>query len=77
MLKIKVNERQVVLGLSDMNLQKLKEGLPIKINLKDLDMQDIEIFIFAGKDEHTMAEQFKDGIGPKTTVKIDPKLNFG
>lgn len=43
-----------ILGLSDLNIEKLKEDKPIKFNLKELGMPDIDVFIFHGKDEFTM-----------------------
>lgn len=76
MLKIRAKENVIVLGLSEMNIKRLREGKPIKFNLKELGMSDIDILIFTGRDEHTMAEEFKQFIGPETKVYIDPKLNF-
>lgn len=65
--------RQLVgLGITEENVKRLREGLPILVRLKDLDIQgDIEITIFYGHDEaaiyNLLAEhQF---IGPKTKVK--------
>lgn len=51
-------------GLSHMNLEKLKAGLPIKINLEQFGLQG-EVFIFAGETEKAMAEDLKkEGLLP-------------
>jgi hypothetical protein len=56
----------IILGLSDMNLTRLKMGQPIKFNLKELGLSDHDVFIFNGKDERTMKEMLKGNIGPDT-----------
>jgi len=50
----------VVLGLSHLNLARLKEDRPI---------------IFAGETEQSMARQLADLIGPGTRTRIDPKVS--
>lgn len=59
----------VILGLSDENMKRLAAGQPIKINLKDLDLPDIEIVIFNGRTEETMYLAMLDLIGPKTRLQ--------
>ena len=59
---------QLVLGLSDENLERLKKDQPIKFNLNELGMGDIEVFIFNGKDEQTMQKMMKDSIHPYKTI---------
>jgi len=67
--------RLVIFGLSHMNLEKLKEGKPIKFNGAEAGLEaDIEFFIFAGKTEQEMQHDFLEFIGPETKVHIDPKL---
>jgi hypothetical protein len=68
----------IVLGLSHMNLQKLKEGFPIKFNLKVLNsdkqpnltpLPEEDVIIFAAKDESAMINMFYNEIGPETEIK--------
>ena len=46
-----------ILGLSHENLSRLKEGEPIKLNLKDVGLHDVEILIFSGETEESMKAQ--------------------
>jgi hypothetical protein len=67
--------RIVVLGLSHKNLDKLREGKPIKFNGATVRLDDdIEFLIFGGETEQTMQREFERLIGPDTEVYIDPKL---
>lgn len=60
----------IVLGLSDENIRRLKEGNPIKFNLVELGMSDVDVFIYNGRDEQSMYKDFKDQIDPfKTIIK--------
>ncbi len=59
----------LILGLSHENLDRLKADQPIKFNLKELNMGDVEVMIFAAKDESTMINLMYDGIGPNTILK--------
>lgn len=63
----------VLLGLSHRNLDRLRNGEPIKINGGDLGLK-ADIVIFAGKTEQTMHAELEDLIGPDTKVHIDPRL---
>lgn len=58
MLKI-LNDKMVMLGLSDENIRRLGNDEPIKLNLNSLGLPDQEILIFSGKDEETMFKRFK------------------
>lgn len=63
---------KIVLGLSDENLKRLNRknnNEPIKFNLKDLNLGDIEVFIFNGETEETMYKEMMDKIGPDTKLK--------
>ena len=67
--------RLVVLGLSHKNLDKLREGIPIKFNGSTVMLDDdIEILIFSGETEQTMQREFAQYVGPGTEVHIDPRL---
>lgn len=68
MLKL-TTSKAILLGLSDENLRRLKLGQPIKFNLKEVGLQDMDVVIFNGKDESTMIDMVKDKIGPDTIIK--------
>jgi len=70
MIKFKKGNAMVI-GLSDENMKRLSEGKPIKFNMRELDFPDIEVYIFNGRTEHSMALQFKDIIDPLKTIVID------
>ena len=61
----------IFFGLSDVNLEKLKEGKPIKFNLNELGLQDIDVVIFHGKTEEEMYQMFKETINPFKTILKD------
>lgn len=63
----------IILGLSDENLERLKSGQPIKFNLAELSMGDIDVFIFHGKTEQAMYEMMKETIDPIKTVMKDSR----
>lgn len=59
----------VILGLSDENIKRLQSGEPIKFNMKtDLEMEDIDVYIFNGRTEESMYTEMLDNIGPKTKM---------
>jgi hypothetical protein len=58
----------IVLGLSEKNIEKLREGKPIHIHADEMGFPG-EIMIFTGKDEASMAEMVKPFIGPDTDVR--------
>lgn len=70
MVKILAN-KHVILGLSDINLELLRQGKPIKLNLSELGLPDQPIFIIHGETEQKMKEQFKEFIDPFNTVIKD------
>lgn len=74
MIKAK-KDNVLILGLSDENLTRLKKGQPIKFNLNELGMEDIEVVIFNGKDEQEMYKLIKDKINPFTTVMKYSRAN--
>lgn len=59
---------QIMLGLSDENIKRLKAGQGIKFNMSELGLKAMDVMIFQGKDEQTMLDQFRSNIGPDTTV---------
>jgi hypothetical protein len=64
----------MLFGLSAMNLKRLKEGKPIRINAAAEGLPFAgEILIFYGRTEHDMIEDWHQFIGPDTKTRIDPR----
>lgn len=76
MIKFAVNTKEKGLlmgfGLSEGNIERLKAGQPIMINLEDMGLMKGSIMIFYGKTEAEMAEMLKPFIGPETKVIGEP-----
>ncbi len=66
----------VLLGLSAENLRRLPNDEPIKLDLAEIGHPEIEIVIFAGDTEESMAQGLQGLIGGDTKVDIDSRL-FG
>ncbi|MES2287442.1 MAG: hypothetical protein V4547_17240 [Bacteroidota bacterium] len=67
-----IQGNRIILGLSDENLERLKKDQPIKFNLKELGLQDVEVFIFNGKTEQVMQKMMIDaGLIHPTKTKIN------
>ena len=67
--------RLVIFGLSFKNLDKLREGMPIKFNGVTAGLSDdIEFMIFSGATEQSMQREIAELIGPETKTHIDPRL---
>jgi hypothetical protein len=65
----------IVFGLSDRNLDLLRDGRPIKFSGSDVGISDeFEFIIFAGKDEREMQSDFAQFVGPNTELHIDPRF---
>lgn len=65
----------VILGLSDSNMRIMDRkggNNPIKLNLSEVGLDDIEIIIFNGESEEKMYMEMRDGIGPNTETKGTP-----
>lgn len=60
-------------GLSANNLRRLKEGMPISIDLTKMGGQG-RILIFYGETEQDMARDLAEFIGPDTKFSTDPRL---
>lgn len=58
MIKFKA-EGMVGFGLSAGNIEKLMQGMPIKVNGKDIGI-DHDVVIFYGRTEQDMVQMFKD-----------------
>lgn len=60
------------LGLTEENLRRLGAGQPIVVKLAELlPGVQIEVLIFAGRDEYDLTERLASFIGPDTTVRKD------
>lgn len=69
-----VNKNSIILGLSDENMKRLKEGQPILFNLKELGLQDMNVVIFNGRNEDEMKQELKEKIHPYLTSIIDHRV---
>ncbi len=65
----------IMLGLSDENIKRLRQDQPIKFNLRDLGLTDMDVLIFHGKTEEAMTEMMKEAglIHPTKTIFKDSK----
>jgi hypothetical protein len=65
MLKAKLsNSNTLVFGLSDKNMELLKEGKPIMFNLREMGLaEDANIIIFNGRTEASMATELEETLG--------------
>lgn len=61
----------VVLGLSDMNVQRMREGKPIHILAEEIGMSGFTIYIITGKDEAEMEKMLGPFIHPRHTEVQD------
>jgi len=57
MIKAKTSDGKIILGLSEENIIRLKQGKPIAINLKEMGVGDIPLFIMYGKTEADIVVQ--------------------
>ena len=66
--------RLVILGLSQINVERLKAGMPIHFDGAEVGLPGNEFMIFVGDNEPQMAREVHELIGPRTNVKIDPRF---
>jgi hypothetical protein len=59
----------VLLGLSDMNIAKMREGKPIHIHGEEMGIGKIDICIITAKHEATLQGMLAPLIGPETVVR--------
>ena len=66
MIKASANDGElVILGLSAKNIELLQQGKPIIVHGNDLGIKNIQILIFAGDTEETMAKEMEQFIHPE------------
>lgn len=58
------------LGLSEANIQKLKQNLPIVVNLAEISDLAGKVMIFYGKTEAHMEDRLSEFIGPDTKRRV-------
>ncbi len=67
------NGRKVIgLGFSHMNLDRLKANEPIRFKGEVIGMDGIDVLIFAGKTEESMAKELDPMITAQTIIKGNP-----
>jgi hypothetical protein len=64
----------VVFGLSSVNIERLQARQPIRVSGADIGLPDVEVMIFAGDTEQSMAREIHSLIGPDTQTRIDPRF---
>lgn len=63
-LKTAPDKSKIVgIGLSEENVKRLQNDMPISFNLRELGLDDCQILIFTGKDEDQMKMQVKQIFG--------------
>jgi hypothetical protein len=67
MFKGKLNNGDIVLGLSAENIRRMQNKEPIIFNLKTLELEDRNVIIMFGETEATIYEELIDLIDLKTT----------
>lgn len=65
MIKFRAGNK-IGFGLSEVNIQKLKEGKPISINLGEMGFPGVSVMIFYGETEEQMQRDMEPFIGPDT-----------
>lgn len=62
------NGRKIVLlGITDKNIEKMREGKPIQIHGEEMTLDKIDIWIITGKDEAHLQEMLSPLIHPEKT----------
>lgn len=62
--------RQILgIGLSHVNLERLKDNQPIRFKGEDVGLPDIDVLIFAGETEESMAKQMDPLLTAATVIK--------
>jgi hypothetical protein len=74
----KTNREMLVIGLSEGNLMRLREGKPIVIHAEEWG-QKFDLMVFWGETEQAMVKMVKPFLGPETVVRDEltnrPKKN--
>jgi len=68
MIKAILTSGDLIFGLSKVNIEKLQQGLPILINLKDMGLEDRKIVIIYGETEDEIFKDLPFNVGPNTKM---------
>lgn len=68
----------IILGLSDVNVTKMKMDQPIRFNLRSLgaDLPDLIVYIIHGKDEKVLKDLILPMMGPDIKVEDSSNTQF-
>ncbi len=66
MIKAKTTNGDLILGITNGNIKKLKKGQPMKINMSEVGMGDRTIYIVYGPTEEDIAASLQVDINIKT-----------
>lgn len=64
----------LIFGLSRINLDRLKADQPIAFRGDTVGLPGLEIMIFAGETEQSMARDLAEFVGPNTRVSISKRV---
>ena len=70
----KNNEEMIVLGLNKENIKRLQKGQPIMFNLAELGIEGMNMLIFTGDTEESMAKDLMDITGQNQWPNFGPKV---
>lgn len=63
------------LGISEGNVERLKAGQPILVDLKTMGFQEGSIMIFYGESNAAMFQELKARVGPHTLIIGEENVN--
>lgn len=64
-------DKLIAFGLSVGNIARLKEGKPIHVDLREVQIEGFQVMIFAGETEESMMRDLEGFIGERTTVRTE------
>lgn len=59
----------VVLGITDMNIARMREGKPIHVLSEEVGLSGFTIYIITGRDEAELEKTLRPFISPRTAVQ--------
>lgn len=73
MIKAKLNNGDLLFGLSKQNIERMMKGEPVVFNLSSMGLEDRRVMIMYGETEDKIYEELVDHIDlKKTTIHDDP-----
>ena len=76
MVKARTGDK-ILFGISDGNIERLRTGQPIRIDMGEMGFPNVEVLIFYGKDEKALYKIVEPMIGIDTKVHISDRLKGG